>query len=150
MPVVKNIRQTATIGFKLSGVLLTLFTNPLFWVIVIVPFFPLNLLNYFILFVVNLIIVLANILIFAVQILLYGIINLIGALVNIPLAWFNNLSINIPGIGSIPLPNLPLIPSIAYPPFGAVPPYTISDVDFFPKKTLLMWIFEQFGISMPI
>lgn len=153
MPIVKNIRQTVTIGGKVGSVLLTLFTNPLFWIAIIIPFFPLNLLNYFILFIVNLVIVLANVLIFAVQMLLYGAINLIGALVNIPINWFNDLSISIPFPGDdieISLPNLPTIPSIPFPPFGTIPPYDIGDVEFFPKKTLLMWIFEAFGISLPI
>jgi hypothetical protein len=155
MPIAKNISQTASISFKVGSQLLTLLTNPYFWIAVIIPFFPLNLLNYFILFVVNFVIVIANIVLYILQLFLWMILAIGVGLINILVGLFNNISFTVPLPAPIPdvtisLPNIPTFPTPPFPTFGTIAYYGISQVDFFPAKTFLMWIFELIGIGLPI
>ena len=151
--ITKNIANTGKLAVSGTSTALAILTNPFVWIFVIGLFFPLDMLNYLILFVVNFTIVMGNVLIFVAQIILYSIINLAGMLINIPIQWFNDLSITIPFPGDdieLSLPNLPLIPSVAYPPFGAIPTYSIEDVRIFePGTCLILYILDLLGVNYP-
>lgn len=140
-----------TLTAKGSSTFLTIFTNPYVWIIIGIMFLPLDILNYIILMVVNFIITLGNLLIFIFQIIIYGILNIAGALINVPIEWFNDLTIHIPVIDvDISLPDLPTIPSIDFPAWGAIPICGIEDVRIFKTGTILiLYILELVGIDFP-
>jgi len=134
---------------------LTIITNPYFWIIIGVIFFPLNLLNYLILFVVNGLILLGNVIIFVAFLIVYLIIGLVVILLNVIINIFNGLSFTIPMPSpfddiTINLPNLPLLGMPSFPAFGVIPYVDIEDVRVFEtNKILLLWIFELIGVSFP-
>lgn len=151
----KNVQSTASVVGKAGSGFLTVFTNPYVWIVIGILFFPMNIFNYFILYVGNFFILVGNIFLFGFHLLLYGLLNFIGEGINsFIIEPFNNFSITIPIPGlpdpTVNFPDLPLIPTISFPSFGHINYYDISKASFFPSKLLLFWIFDLIGISLPL
>jgi hypothetical protein len=156
MGVVDNIRKTFKLTTGTASTLFTIFTNPFVWIIIIVIFLPLDVINYIILFIVNGFIMFANVIIYIGMLLVYAIVNLIIAGLNVLIAMINSISFTIPlpepfDDIDIEFPDLGTIGFLDFPDFGVIPYYDVEDVRIFSGGTiLLIWILEQFGLSFPI
>lgn len=151
MGIVDNVQNTAKLTTSGSGAFFTIITNPFFILAVGILFFPLDIVNYIVLLIVNFFIALANLLIFLVMIILWGLLNSVSVLINIPINIFNDFSITIPVIDvEIDFPNLPTIPTIGFPTFIVIPFRGVEDVRIFEANSILiLMILEFFGISFP-
>jgi hypothetical protein len=147
--ITKNIANTGKLAVSGTSTILGIITNPFFWILLGILFFPLDILNYLALAVVNIIILFVNLVAYIFMIIIFAIINLAGSVVNLMIDWFNDLSIEVGGI-DIGLPNLPNIPTLTFPTFGIVPYRDIEDVRIFEEsKILILYILELLGISFP-
>ena len=147
---ITNVGKTT---IKATGGFLTFITNYYVFIIIAVIFFPMNIANFIILFVVNAIITLANIVLFLAYLLIWIIMSIVVVLINVIISIFNNFSITIP-IPAVPDPtiNFPDLPTLGYPTFptlGVIPYMALSDVSIFPNKVLLFYILDLLGISWP-
>lgn len=152
--ITKNIANTGKLAVSGTSTTLGILTNPFVWVFIIILFFPLNLINYIVLYVVNGVVMFANLIIFVAMALIVLIVNVGVFLINIIISIFNDFSISIPIPGiedpEINFPNLPLFGSIPFPTFGMIPYYEIEEVRIFTKSTILiLWILELIGIDFP-
>lgn len=152
MPVTKNITQSISIVGKLVSGIISIITNPFFWVATVLIFFPLVIANYVILFAGNVIIIIANIIVFGLQAFIfaifYAIVSLINGLVGVVQGW--KITIPVIDVDLFPFGSFPTFPVPTFPAFGIIPYLTIGQTSLFPNKVLFMWLFELFGWSFPL
>jgi len=150
----KNVKSTATLTVKGGSTFLTVITNPWFWVFIGLLFFPLNIFNYIVLFIVNGLIMIGNIFIFIAQLIIFLILNGIIIFINFLIDMVNAIkfSIHIPWPVDEDIdfgfPDMPHLSYLTFPSFGIIPYLDINQTTILPNKVLLLWFFELMGISL--
>lgn len=148
---VKNATDTVSLAGKIISFLLTVLTNPVTWLIIIIVFFPFTILNYISLYFVNIIISFFNLVIYGLNLGIEFIWGAIVSVLNIFINILNGLSytINLPA----GLPNITIDPfnfSLISPPgpntISYIPYKTFSQVEWLDDdQYLLKQIIEWLG-----